>query len=166
MPPGVRGRTAAELAEKNARIMLRASFSDGGTRLLLPGNPPQALMNSIADDIPEGFEISDLDANTVSFTEIACDMDGDRVSAHLYLGRTVGETTYRLQYVYCDRPVTVTGSGADWWGHPTTYDLKLEKGWNMTVERSDWSADSKIQTVTNRMPDGMEWRYGMWIGGR
>ncbi|WP_419510456.1 hypothetical protein [Alistipes sp.] len=166
MPPGVKGSTAAELAQEHARVMLRASFSDGGTRLLLPENPPQALMSSIAGDIPEGFEISDPAANTVSFTEIACDMDGDRVSAHLYLGRTVGATTYRLQYVYCDRPVTVTGSGVDWWEQSTTYDLKLEKGWNRIVERSDWSADSKIQTVTNRMPDGMEWRYDMWLGER
>lgn len=166
MPPGVRSSTAAELTGEDARIMQHASFSGSGTRLLLPENPPQSLMSNIADDIPQGFEISDPAANTVSFTEIACDMADGRVSAHLYLGRTVGATTYRLQYVYCDRPVTVTGSGVDWWEQSTTYDLKLEKGWNRIVEKSDWSADSKIQTVTNLMPSGMEWRYSRWLGGR
>lgn len=58
--------------------------------------------------------------------------------------------------------MTITGSGADWWGHSTTYDLKLEKGWNRVVEMSDWSSDSRVQTVTNRMPSGMEWKYGVW----
>lgn len=162
MPPGVRGSTAADPAGGDARVMLRVPFSGKGARMILPENPPQSLLRNIANDIPEGFEISDPDAKTISFTEIACDMTDGQFSSHLSMGRTLDDTTYELQFVYCDRPVTITGSGADWWGHSTTYDLKLEKGWNRVVEMSDWSSDSRVQTVTNRMPSGMEWKYGVW----
>lgn len=163
MPPGVWSSTAADPAGADARIMLRVPFSGKGTRLILPEKPPQSLLRNIGNDIPEGFEISDPDANTISFTEIACDMAGSGVSGHLSMGRTVDDMTYELQFVYCDRPVTITGAGEDWWGHSTIYDLKLEKGWNQVVELSEWSSYSRIQTVTNWMPSGMEWKYSVWL---
>lgn len=166
MPPGVRPHATTGPAGEDTRILLRMPFGENGTRLLLPENPPQALLNSIGEDFPAGFEISDRSANTVSFTEIACNMADNRVSATLSMGRTINGTAYKLEFIYCDRPVTITGSGQDWWDCPTTYDLKLEKGWNMVVEKSEWSVNSDTKTVTNQMPDGMEWQYGRWLGGR
>lgn len=162
MPPGVHAAPTGDV-----RVMLHLPFDRKETRLILPENPPQALLNNITKDIPEGFAISDTDANTISFVEIACNLDDTNTfSAFLYLGRTVGDTRYKVTYVYCDRPVTITGSGENWWGLPLVYDLSMQKGWNIVVEKTAYDAESQTTTVSNQMPNAIKWHYDRWIGGR
>lgn len=150
-------------ASEFSQVLLRIPFNPQETRLELPENPPQGLLRNITREIPEGFTISDTDANTISFVEIVCDMGTDnRVRNTLYLYRTDQKTNYQLTYIYCDRPVTITGTGHDWWGHPTTYDLHLKRGWNCAVEKESYD-NGQTQTITNWMPSGMQWKYGTWI---
>lgn len=150
--------------DADSRVMLSGPFNSKITRFLLPVNPPQELLRSIADDIPKGFTISDPEAQTISFVEIACNMGSSgKVTSALSLRGTYADTSYTLQYIYCDRSTTVSGTGADWWGHSTTYDLHLEKGWNQVVEKSVWAGDQRFQTVTHQMPSGMRWMYVIWL---
>jgi hypothetical protein len=44
------------------------------------------------------------------------------------------------------------------------YDLSLQKGWNMIIEKVDWIGDEQNKSVTNLMPEGMRWAQSMWIG--
>lgn len=148
---------------EDTRIMLRVPFNPKDTRLVLPENPPQQLLNNIAGDIPKGFRISDPDAKTISFVEIACNMGNtDRVTETLCLHRSVGDAEHDVTFIYCDRTVTITGSGEDWWGHPLTYDLSLQKGWNVVIEKSV----NRVGTISNQLPNGLKWSCVRWLGGR
>lgn len=167
IPPGVRPQPAATFEDKDSRILVRMPFDKHETRLVLPEHPPQGLLSNITNDIPEGFAISDTDANTLSFVEIACNMgESGQVSQTLYLGRSDDRTIHTVTYIYCDRPATVTGTGKDWWDAPLTYDLKLEKGWNVVVEKSVNGDLYSNKYISHQMPDQAGWRYGIWIGGR
>ena len=151
----------------DTRIMLKVPFDENATKLVLPENPPQELMNNIVSDIPSGFVISDTDAKTISFVEIAIDMpDSTRVHDFLYMGYDATNIQYRLQYIYCDRPVTITGTGKDWWSHTMTYDLDLKKGWNMVIEKTVYEKELQIRSTTHLMPVNMKWKRDSWIGGR
>lgn len=167
MPPGVRSSAATEFSDKDPRILLHVPFGGHETRLVLPENPPEALLSNITEDIPAGFAISDTDANTLSFVEIACNMgDSETVRETLCLRSTVGDTSHTVTYIWCDRTATVTGTGTDWWDAPLAYDLKLEKGWNVVVEKSVYDVPYDHKTITNQLPDNVRWRYDRWIGGR
>ncbi len=146
------------------RYMLRIPFNEKEMILLLPANPPQTVLCNITGDIPKGLEISDPEANTVSFVEIGCCSAGsDHIMGQLIYRKHTERIYYYVQYIYSDRFVKVTGSAKDWWGHPATYDLILEKGWNMVVEKKEYSGDQQILTVSNLLPEGMEWNYEMWL---
>ena len=56
---------------KDTRVMLKVPFDAKCTTLVLPENPPQELLSNIALDFPEGFEISNPEAKTIAFVEIA-----------------------------------------------------------------------------------------------
>lgn len=149
-----------------SQFMLRLPFDKNRMTLHLPENPPQALFCNITKDIPAGFTISDPTANTIAFVEIGgCSAGADRIQGHITYCKDVDNVYYTVDYIYCDRPVKITGSAKDWWARPTTYDLKLEKGWNMAVERTDWTGTQHIVTITNLLPQGMKWSYDIWIGG-
>lgn len=151
----------------DTRIMLKVPFDEHGTKLVLPENPPQELLRNIASDIPVGFVISDTDAKSISFVEIATDMpDSTRVYEILYKGYDEEHIRFDLKHIYCDRPVTITGVGKDWWNHPMTYDLNLQKGWNMVVEKTVYEKDEQIRSTTHSMPVGMKWKRSRWIGGK
>lgn len=151
----------------DTRIMLKVPFDENGTKLVLPENPPQELMSNIVSDIPSGFVISDTDAKTISWVEIATDMpDPTRVYGILYMGYDTTHIQYRLQYIYCDRPVTITGTGKDWWSHTMTYDLDLKKGWNMVVEKTVYEKELQIRSTTHLMPVNMKWKRTRLMGGR
>lgn len=148
---------------KDTRVMLKVPFDAEGTTLILPGNPPQELLGDITSDFPEGFEISDPEAKTIAFAEIACDISGQNgFSKVLYMTLDSGNVRYKLTYIYCDRTVTITGTGEDWWGHPTIYDLSLQKGWNMVIEKREYLGYAQSCTVTNLMPMGMKWKQDTW----
>lgn len=167
IPPGVRPHTTTESSDEDPRILVRVPFDKHETRLVLPENPPQGLLSDITNDTPEGFAISDPDAKTLSFVEIACNMgESGQVSQTLYLGRTDNRTSHTVTYIYCDRTATVTGTGKDWWDAPLTYDLKLEKGWNVVVEKNVNGDPYSNKFISNQMPNGLRWQYGIWIGGR
>lgn len=152
---------------KDTRVMLKVPFNSGNTMLILPENPPQELLCDITSDFPNGFEISDPGAKTIAFVEIACDIsDDDKFSRFLYMTLNTGDIQYKLEYVYCDRAVNIVGTGKDWWNHPAVYDLSLEKGWNMVVEKREYVGDVQKCFVSNQMPVGMKWKQNMWIGER
>lgn len=148
---------------KDTRVMLKVPFDAKGTTLVLPKNPPQELLGNIALDFPEGFEISNPAAKTIAFVEIACNISAqNRFSDFLYMVLDSENVCYEQTYIYCDRSATVTGTGEDWWGNRTVYNLNLQKGWNMVVKKTEQQNNS----VTNLMPSGMKWKQGRWIGGR
>lgn len=151
----------------DTRIMLKVPFNENGTKLVLPENPPRELLSDIRSDIPEGFVISDPDAKSISFVEIATDMpNSTHVYGVLYMGYETGNIRYELNYIYCDRSVTITGIGKDWWSHPMTYDLNLKKGWNRVVEKTVYEKGMQIRSTTHLMPVGMKWKRTIWIGGK
>lgn len=151
----------------DTRIMLKVPFDENGTKLVLPENPPQELLRDIASDIPAGFMISDTDAKSISFVEIAIDMpDSTRVYEILYKGYAEEHIRFDLKYIYCDRAVTIMGKAKDWWDHPMTYDLKLQKGWNTVVEKTMYEKEEQIRSTTHSMPVGMKWKRSRWIGGK
>ena len=148
---------------KDTRVMLKVPFDAKGTTLVLPKNPPQELLGNIALDFPEGFEISNPAAKTIAFVEIACNISAqNRFSDFLYMVSDSENVCYEQTYIYCDRSTTVTGTGEDWWGNRTVYNLNLQKGWNMVVKKTEQQNNS----VTHLMPSGMKWKQGRWIGGR
>lgn len=151
----------------DTRVMLKVPFDSKTTRLILPENPPQELLGRVTTDFPAGFQISDPEASTIAFVEIACNLSAaNRFSDFLQLYMDTGKQRYEVQYIYCDRPVTITGLGLDWWKKTTTYDLALQKGWNMIVEKTTYNGDSQTKTVTHLMPEGMKWIQDMWVGER
>lgn len=148
---------------KDTRVMLKVPFDAKCTTLVLPENPPQELLSNIALDFPEGFEISNPEAKTIAFVEIACNISAqNRFSDFLYMVSDSENVCYEQTYIYCDRSATVTGTGEDWWGNRTVYNLNLQKGWNLVIEKKEQQNNS----VTNLMPSGMKWKQSMWIGGR
>lgn len=152
---------------KDMGVMLKVPFNAKNTTLILPENPPQELLRNIISDFPEGFEISDPDAKTISSVEIACNIsEQNSFSDFLYMTFDSEDIHYELTYIYCDRSVTVTGTGENWWRDPTIYDLKLQKGWNMVIEKREYIGDKRSCSVTNLMPSGMKWKQDRWIGGR
>lgn len=152
---------------EDMRVMLKVPFDSKTTRLILPENPPQELLGSVTTDFPAGFQISDPEASTIAFVEIACNMSASNTFSY-FLSQYMdsGDDHYVLEYIYCDRAVTITGLGVDWWKQTTTYDLALQKGWNMVVEKTTYNNDSQVKTVTHLMPEGMRWRQDMWLGER
>ncbi|WP_295936753.1 hypothetical protein [uncultured Alistipes sp.] len=154
-------------AGEDTRVMLKVPFDSENTKLILPQNPPQELLGSIVTDFPAGFAISDPEASTIVDVEIACNIsESNKFSEFLYLTFSSGRRSFQLEYIYCDRLVTVTGSGKDWWGSPATYDLNLVKGWNRVVEKTEYIGNVKHRTVTHMMPEAMMWKQDRWIGGR
>lgn len=152
---------------KDTRVMLKVPFDSKTTRLILPENPPQELLGSITTDFPAGFQISDPEASTIAFVEVACNIsETNKFSEFLFQYMDTGKQRYVVQYIYCDRPATITGLGLDWWNQTTTYDLSLQKGWNMVVEKTIYSKDSQTKTVTHLMPEGIKWMQNMWVGER
>ena len=148
---------------KDTRVMLKVPFDAKCTTLVLPENPPQELLSNIALDFPEGFEISNPEAKTIAFVEIACNISAqNRISDFLYMVSDSENVCYEQTYIYCDRSATITGTGEDWWGNRTVYNLNLQKGWNLVIEKKEQQNNS----VTNLMPSGMKWKQSMWIGGR
>lgn len=148
---------------KDTRVMLKVPFDAKCTTLVLPENPPQELLSNIALDFPEGFEISNPEAKTIAFVEIACNISAqNRFSDFLYMVSDSENVCYEQTYIYCDRSATITGTGEDWWGNRTVYNLNLQKGWNQVIEKKKQQNNS----VTNLMPSGMKWKQSMWIGGR
>ena len=148
---------------KDTRVMLKVPFDAKCTTLVLPANPPQELLSNIALDFPEGFEISNPEAKTIAFVEIACNISAqNRFSDFLYMVSDSENVCYEQTYIYCDRSATITGTGEDWWGNRTVYNLNLQKGWNLVIEKKEQQNNS----VTNLMPSGMKWKQSMWIGGR
>ncbi|WP_277135486.1 MULTISPECIES: hypothetical protein [Bacteroides] len=148
---------------KDTRVMLKVPFDAKCTTLVLPENPPQELLSNIALDFPEGFEISNPEAKTIAFVEIACNISAqNRFSDFLYMVSDSENVCYEQTYIYCDRSATITGTGEDWWGNRTVYNLNLQKGWNLVIEKKEQQNNS----VTNLMPSGMKWKQSMWIGGR
>ena len=148
---------------KDTRVMLKVPFDAKCTTLVLPENPPQELLSNIALDFPEGFEISNPEAKTIAFVEIACNISAqNRFSDFLYMVSDSENVCYEQTYIYCDRSATITGTGEDWWGNRTVYNLNLQKGWNLVIEKKEQQDNS----VTNLMPSGMKWKQSMWIGGR
>lgn len=163
---GGSGKTTNAEGE-DMRVMVRGvAFDRESMTLELPENPAQELLRDIASDFPAGFEFSDPEAQTISCVEIACDfsdLHGYYKFLHRYL--SVGHVSYEMKYIYCDRETTVTGTGADWWGRKTTYDLSLEKGWNMYVEKDVWTDVLRYKTINHQMPVSIKWEQNMWIGG-
>ena len=148
---------------KDTRVMLKVPLDAKCTTLVLPENPPQELLSNIALDFPEGFEISNPEAKTIAFVEIACNISAqNRFSDFLYMVSDSENVCYEQTYIYCDRSATITGTGEDWWGNRTVYNLNLQKGWNQVIEKKEQQNNS----VTNLMPSGMKWKQSMWIGGR
>ena len=148
---------------KDTRVMLKVPFDAKCTTLVLPENPPQELLSNIALGFPEGFEISNPEAKTIAFVEIACNISAqNRFSDFLYMVSDSENVCYEQTYIYCDRSATITGTGEDWWGNRTVYNLNLQKGWNQVIEKKE----QQINSVTNLMPSGMKWKQGRWIGGR
>ncbi len=152
---------------KDTRIMLKVPFDAKNTTLILPKNPPQELLNNIISDFPKGFEISDSEAKTIAFVEIACNIsEQNNFSDVLRMTLDSENSHYELTYIYCDRSVTITGTGKNWWGYHTIYDLNLQKGWNMVIEKREYIGDNQNFSVTNLIPSGMKWEQDRWIGGR
>lgn len=143
------------------RYMLRVPYNKDGFSFRLPENPPQVLFRNIKKDLPVGLDISDESANTISFVEIGCfTADSDRMWGKLIYHQQIKDKFYTLHYMYCDRPVKITGSGTDWWEKTAMYDLNLKKGWNMVVEKSENTDGGRsLITVNNLLPDGMDWIY-------
>lgn len=153
---------------EDTRVMVRGiTFDRESMTIELPENPPQELLRDIATDFPAGFEFSDPEAQTISNVQVACDFSDLHGSYYKFLHQYMAAdfVSYELKYIYCDREVTVTGQGADWWSNPTTYDLHFEKGWNMYVEKEDWTGFLKYKTINHRMPAGIPWKLNMIIGG-
>lgn len=161
------GRTTDFSKDQSERVdynyfMLTFPYNEKGMTIQLPQNPPQSLLRNIQKDIPEGFNISDTSAKTIAFVAIGCCTENsDNILGGIVYYKTSDEASYRVEYIYCDRPVKITGTAKDWWGNKLTYNLQLEKGWNMTVQKTEWEYD-KIRTITNFLPTGMSWHYEGW----
>lgn len=154
-------------SETQRNYILRFPFNKDRMSFTLPQNPDQSLLRKIENDMPDGLIISNHEAKTISFVDIACCTSGSNniLGCLKYSKQIDGETLirYELRYIYCDSSVKITGTANDWWGHPATYDLKLEKGWNMVVEKREYKGTEQPLTVTNLLPNGMQWNYDMLI---
>lgn len=147
--------------EDDFRVMLRVPFDERGTRLVLP-EPPQELLTDITRDFPNAPAISDPQAQTVYYVEIACNVSQiSNYSDILVQYQSGQDVSYSIEYIYSDRSVSITGQGANAWGNPTTYDLHLQKGWNMAVEKRDHN--SHMRFLTHSMPAGIRWSRSSWI---
>lgn len=149
-------------------VMLTIPFEKDATTLIFPVDPPAELFGNITDDIPDGFVISDPEAKTIAFTEFAFHESDElkRVYGVFKQMKTDGKIWYEVQYIYCDRPVKISGVSKDWWRNTTTYDLTLKKGWNLTVRKEDTTTATKTVTISKEVPEGIEWICDYWIGGR
>lgn len=152
----------------DSRYMLRIPFNKESMTIELPENPPQSLLRDIEDDIPAGFEISNRKAKTISFVDIGCcSENSDKISGRLIYRKTKDidkehHATYELHFIYCDSSVKITGSGYDWWGYAAAYNLQLEKGWNMVIEKREYYLSMfELFTVSNWMPNEMQWHYDL-----
>jgi|GEM_PF-1722204 hypothetical protein len=163
------GFSAKSTGVSTDRTMMTVPFSKNYTLLHFPADPPQNLMRNITLDFPKGFRISDKAAQTIAFTEIAycSDEHKTRVVGNFQQIKTNGVLRYEAEYIYCDRPVKVTGTARDWWHNRTSYNLSMHKGWNLVIRKEDHSdPNAMIVTISNDMPDGMVWFYNTWIGRR
>ncbi|MBD8387108.1 hypothetical protein [Dysgonomonas sp. BGC7] len=168
VPVGI--SSSGTVTNPDSRYMLRFPFNKDRMSFTLPQNPDQSLLRKIENDMPDGLTISNHEAKTISFVDIACCTSGSNniLGCLKYSKQIDGETLirYELRYIYCDSSVKITGGSNDWWGHSATYDLKLEKGWNMVVEKREYKGTEQPLTVTNWLPNGMQWNYDMLIGGK
>lgn len=146
-------------------VMLTMPFNEDETTLLFPDNPPIKLLGNITKDFPNGFIISDPEAKTIAFTEFALHDNEELESVYRVVRqmKTDGKVRYLAEYIYCDRPVTISGNGKDWWNNRTTYNLTLNKGWNLIIRKED-NTTSKVVTISNEIPEGLEWIYDYWLG--
>ncbi|MCD8177362.1 MAG: hypothetical protein LUE98_08030 [Tannerellaceae bacterium] len=149
------------------RYMFRIPFDNNGMTIQFPENPPEVLLVNIEKDFPEGFTISNLTARTISFVEIGfCYAGSDRIAGKLDFRKDTDDIHYEVVYLYSDRLVSITGTAPDWWGQTTTYNINLEKGWNMIIQKTEYIDTKQYKTYPHQQPYGMAWYYNMWIGGR
>ncbi len=166
VPAGVSQNSTLDANGKDTRVMLKVPFAADGTTVLLPDNPPQELLNGITSDFPAGLEISDPEAKTIAFVELACNIsDQNNFSYTLERDMKTEEARFILTYIYCDRPVTITGTSDSWRSLPTSYNLGLQKGWNIVIEKQEYNGEQGC-SITHLMPEGMKWIQNMWVGGR
>jgi len=161
MPSGVLKYYNPTREEYAERAMTSVVFNKKAMTLPLPANPPQSLFFDIANDLPQGLTISDPSAKTISFTDIAFFEAGNsrqELQGVFEMSKSDDDIRYSVNYIYCDKPVKITGTADDWWSNIVTYDLTLQKGWNMVVEKRTTGYPSTI-TYTNSLPDGMRWTY-------
>ncbi len=141
--------------------------------LVLPPIEASSLF-PITDDLPDGLTVSDSEAN-IQLATLEID---DSLGTELFYGTyassfddeivTINQTLE--QYLYADRPVTVTGEVTED-GGDFTYDLELAQGWN----RVRFAIETEVSIVTEEgsgggsvttepMPDEAQW-YAATLGG-
>ncbi|MBK5721707.1 hypothetical protein JGH11_12580 [Dysgonomonas sp. Marseille-P4677] len=161
--------TVPETEGAIAQELLSIPYNKERMSFTLPQNPDESLLRNIDKDMPEGLTIDNHEAKTLSFVDIFCyEENSDNILGALVYSKYIESENirYELYYIYCDSSVKITGTTSDWWGFTTTYNLKLEKGWNMVVEKRENTDTDQPSTVTNLLPNGMKWHYYMIIGGK
>ncbi|MCL2801914.1 MAG: hypothetical protein FWD28_09185 [Treponema sp.] len=131
--------------EMNIIFSVTGTYSNGGFTFQLPEAVDSALLSKMSN-FPEHYNISDRNANFLTFSEIfGTDNNGSRIAKfRLRLNDTEYESVY-VSFYYVDRDVTIDG-------------MILKKGWNKVQTTEYWESGS-IEQSNAPIDDNLKWVF-------
>lgn len=140
-------------------ILVRIPFDSKCMTLDLPDHPPVKRFQPITSEFPDELTFSDPETQVITSLEIACDISEDGFfDIILYRSQYDDDMRRDVRYIYCDRPVTITGTYTSKSGQTiSTYDLNFKKGWNSYVFTGNWK--DRYRTYNHQMSDDIKWCF-------
>jgi hypothetical protein len=146
----------------------KAKFQNGGFALQLPALSYGKLCFRIDKAFPDSL-VSDKSVK-FNYLDLYCIKDGYRTGFLIYQNNynLTDSGSVHCDYIYCDKPVTVTGTTIEYSSSPiifnltckitTEYKLSFVKGWNIwTKKKRSNDFETRYYQSSNNIPDNMKW---------
>lgn len=135
------------------------------------------MLVNVGFDMPEGAQISDLNANTLAVSSLSAYSSNDEsVGTFVYTKNSIADFltkgSYSFDYaafIYTDRNVDIKAEGEEYDSFSNTtfridVDLNLKKGWNMVRMSSNYESDDENDYLDVKITNisdvsGYKWVY-------
>lgn len=145
-------------------IIAQTSYQNNGFTLQLPTTLNDIYLYSLSEWDSE-ISISDRTAKYLALSNLyAYDIDDDEIGWFNYAYEKSNEWGAIL-WMYVDKNVTISGSEIGSY-ESVSYNLNLQKGWNIFYGVTTYTGDDEVTTVTSQKPSGVtfQWYYGYTYG--
>ena len=148
-------------AEIDEDEIASCKYTNGKFTLELPETVAAKYLYYLREDMPEGINLSDMDAKIADIYIEAYDDKDDNVGCFEYKKETSNSLAVTF-YMYVDRDVRITGSFTeteDGVNYIFNANANLKKGWNFLYQIMSGNESNGTIEMTTTEPSGMKWVY-------